>query len=160
MRKHLTGIAILLACLALTAGFNGCSKKKGGEETAKKAAEKQQAADAADFNPYPLDGVKAALKKQGYDPDLVMEYDGNLHYAYEVSNADRYDAQFEAELGELLGLLGGFTRDTATVVCLGGGEPIMKVTANKSDLLDMAAGKLKPGELFLKLKIDTVEPMK
>jgi hypothetical protein len=145
----------------LTACFAGCKKKPADTKEDKKATQKQAGKKAAkDFNPYPLDGIKAALKKQGYDPGKVMEFDGNLYYAYEVAMADEYDAQFEAEIGELLGLLGGYTRETATVVCTGGGEPVMQFTAKKSDLIDFAAGKLKPGELFLKLKIEAMKPKK
>lgn len=158
MKKQFLLSSIILVCFALTAGFAGCKKKSGNAKADKNAAEKQSAKKAAkDFNPYPLDGAKAMLKKQGYDPKNLMEFDGNLYYAYEVDAADEYDAQFEAAIGELLGLLGGYTRETATVVCTGGGEPVMQFTAKKKDLIDFAAGKLKPGELFLKLKVEAMK---
>lgn len=162
MKKQILLSTIVLVSFALAAGFAGCKKKAATDATQDKKAvtKKVEKASAKDFNPYPLDGVKDLLKKQGYDPKYLMEYDGNLYYMYEADKADQYDAQFEAEVGELLGLLGGYTRETATVVCTGGGEPIMQFTAKKSDLLDLAAGKLKPGELFLKLKIEAVKPEK
>ena len=106
MKKRILWSTIILVCFALTAGFAGCKKKSADTKAGKKGAEKQSVKKAAkDFNPYPLDGVKAMLKKQGYDPKNIMEFDGNLYYAYEVDAADEYDAQFEVAIGELLGLL-------------------------------------------------------
>ena len=151
MKKQILWTTIILVCFALTACFAGCKKKPADTKTDKKAIAGKKAGKKAgkDFNPYPLDGVKAALKKQGYDPKNLMEFDGNLYYAYEVDTADEYDTQFEVALGQLLGLLGGYTRET-----------VMQFTAKKSDLIDFAAGKLKPGELFLKLKIEAVKTKK
>lgn len=162
MKKLFLISTSLLFCLCLAAGFMGCKGKspaaKGGAAADGKTAAKAKATGkASDFNPYPLDGVKDMLKKQGYDPERLMEFDGNLYYLYEADKADQYDAQFEAAVGELLGLLGGYTRETATVVCTGGGEPVMQFTAKKSDLVTFAAGKLKPGELFTRLEIKSVK---
>lgn len=165
MMKHARLLMVMLGALLLV--FAGCSKKTADKTAAENSGKKAAAKAAADLEKdpeavinelYRLDDLRAALEENGFDPDLLMEYDGDLYYAYEAANALEYDDQFQAEVGLLLGLLGGYTHGTATVAVAQNGEPVIRFTAKRDDIIAYAAGDIDRPEFMLRMDIEVLAP--
>jgi hypothetical protein len=163
MLKHARIFIVMLGALLLV--FAGCSKKTATKDSGKNADSKAAAAADPEKDPeafinelYRLDDLRAALEENGFDPDLLMEYDGDLFYAYEAANAMEYDDQFQAEVGLLLGLMGGYTHGTATVAVAQNGEPVIRFTAKRDDIIAFAAGDIDRPEFMLRMDIEILAP--
>ena len=153
---------ILAYTLIVMLAAAGCSKKPADKKDAAGKKTAPAAAKAEDKNPvvqgdlYPLEDLRNMLREEGFDPANLMEFDGDLYFVYETSTADEYDEQFSYEFATLLGLLGGYTKEKATVICTAGGEPAMRFTAKKDDLIALAAGEIDSQELLLRMDVEAL----
>jgi len=101
-----------------------------------------------------LDRARASLRATGLKvPDDAVSQEGpDLVVVLEASAATDFDDQLLLQWAQCFGALGPLTEQSVHVVTTAGGLPMLRVTAERGDILALAHGELELSAFVARLK--------
>ncbi len=101
-----------------------------------------------------LDRARASLRATGLNvPDAAVSQEGpDLVVVLEASAATDFDDQLLLQWAQCFGALGPLTEQAVHVVTTTGGLPMLRVTADRSDILALAHGELELSAFVARLQ--------